>query len=197
MAVARAGAEVTGIPLHVYLAGSEATRLPVPMMNVLNGGQHADNTLDFQEFMVMPVGAPTFSEALRFGTETFHALKGLLRGKGYSTAVGDEGGFAPHLKNHEEACQLIVEAIEAAGYRPGRDVAIALDPVASSFYDESRYRLSKSGSGVMTSDELTALYGQWIERYPIVSIEDGLAETDWDGFSRPDSQAWRPYPDRW
>jgi enolase len=182
MAVARAGAKVTGVPLHVYLAGPEATRLPVPMMNVLNGGQHADNTLDFQEFMVMPVGAPTFSEALRFGTETFHALKGLLHRKGYSTAVGDEGGFAPRLKSQEEACQLIVEAIGAAGYRPGRDLAIALDPAASSFCDGSRYRLSKSGAGTMTSDELTALYAQWIERYPIVSIEDGLAETDWDGF---------------
>jgi enolase len=182
MAVARAGAEVAGLPLHVYLADSDSVRLPVPMMNIVNGGQHADNTLDFQEFMVMPVGAPTFAEALRYGTETFHALKQMLKAKGYSTAVGDEGGFAPTLKSNEEACELILEAIEAAGYRPGLDVAIALDPAATSFFDGFRYDLSKSGSGVKTSAEMTALYQQWGERYPIVSIEDGLAETDWDGF---------------
>ena len=182
MAVARAGAEVTGLPLHVYLADSDSVRLPVPMMNIVNGGRHADNTLDFQEFMVMPVGAPTFSEALRYGTETFHALKQMLKAKGYSTAVGDEGGFAPALKSNEEACELIVEAIAAAGYRPGLDMAIALDPAATSFFDGARYDLLKSGSGVKTSAEMTALYQQWIERYPIVSIEDGLAETDWDGF---------------
>ena len=182
MAVARAGAEVKGLPLHVYLADSDSVRLPVPMMNIVNGGRHADNTLDFQEFMVMPVGAPTFTEALRYGTETFHALKQLLKAKGYSTAVGDEGGFAPTLKSHEEACELIVDAIQAAGYRPGLDMAIALDPAATSFFDGARYDLSKSGSGVKTSAEMTALYQQWIARYPIVSIEDGLAETDWDGF---------------
>ena len=182
MAVARAGAEVTGLPLHVYLADSDSVRLPVPMMNIVNGGRHADNTLDFQEFMVMPVGAPTFSEALRYGTETFHAIKQMLKAKGYSTAVGDEGGFAPALKSNEEACELIVEAIAAAGYRPGLDMAIALDPAATSFFDGARYDLLKSGSGVKTSAEMTALYQQWIERYPIVSIEDGLAETDWDGF---------------
>lgn len=130
----------------------------------------------------MPVGAPTFAEALRFGAETFYALKRMLKGKGYSTAVGDEGGFAPTLKGNEEACELIVEAIQSAGYRPGRDLAIALDPAATSFFDGFLYRLSKSGSGVMTSAELTSLYAQWIERYPIVSIEDGLAETDWEGF---------------
>jgi len=182
MAVARAGAEVTGLPLHVYLADSDSVRLPIPMMNIVNGGRHADNTLDFQEFMVMPVGAPTFTEALRYGTETFHALKLMLKAKGYSTAVGDEGGFAPALKSNEEACELIVEAIEAAGYRPWFDMAIALDPAATSFFDGARYDLSKSGSGVKTSAEMTALYQEWIERYPIVSIEDGLAETDWDGF---------------
>jgi len=182
MAVARAGAEVTGLPLHKYLAGPNPGRLPVPMMNIVNGGRHADNTLDFQEFMVMPVGAPTFAEALRYGTETFHALKQMLKAKGYSTAVGDEGGFAPALKSNEEACELIVEAIQAAGYRPGLDVAIALDPAATSFFDSAQYDLSKSGSGVKTSAEMTALYQKWIERYPIVSIEDGLAETDWDGF---------------
>lgn len=182
MAVARAGAEVTGLPLHMYLAGPDSARLPVPMMNILNGGRHADNTLDFQEFMVMPVGAPTFAEALRYSSETFHALKQILKAKGYSTAVGDEGGFAPTLKSNEEACELIVDAIQAAGYRPGRDVAIALDPAATSFFDGVQYDLSKSGSGVKTSAEMTALYQQWIERYPIVSIEDGLAETDWEGF---------------
>ena len=182
MAVARAGAEVTGLPLHLYLAGPNPGRLPVPMMNIVNGGRHADNTLDFQEFMVMPVGAPTFAEALRYGTETFHALKQMLKAKGYSTAVGDEGGFAPTLKSNEEACELIVEAIEVAGYRPGLDVAIALDPAATSFFDGFRYDLSKSGSGVKTSAEMTALYQEWIERYPIVSIEDGLAENDWEGF---------------
>ncbi len=182
MAVARAGAEVTGLPLHLYLAGSNRGRIPVPMMNIVNGGRHADNTLDFQEFMVMPVGAPTFAEALRYGAETFHALKQMLKAKGYSTAVGDEGGFAPALKSHEEACELIVEAIETAGYRPGLDVAIALDPAATSFFDGTRYDLSKSGSGIKTSAEMTALYHQWIERYPIVSIEDGLSENDWEGF---------------
>ena len=182
MAVARAGAEVAGLPLHGYLADSDSVRLPVPMMNIVNGGRHADNTLDFQEFMVMPVGAPTFTEALRYGTETFHALKQMLKAKEYSTAVGDEGGFAPTLKSNEEACELIVEAIAAAGYRPGLDVAIALDPAATSFFDGARYDLSKSGSGVKTSAEMTALYQQWIERYPIVSIEDGLAEHDWEGF---------------
>ncbi len=182
MAVARAGAEATGLPLHVYLAGPDGGRLPVPMMNIVNGGRHADNTLDFQEFMVMPVGAPTFAEALRYGAETFHVLKHMLKIKGYSTAVGDEGGFAPALKSNEEACELIVEAIEAAGYRPGRDVEIALDPAATSFFNGTMYDLAKSGGGVKTSAEMTALYEQWIERYPIVSIEDGLAETDWDGF---------------
>jgi enolase len=183
MAVARAAAQSAGLPLFTYLSGeSDTTRLPIPMMNILNGGMHADNSVDFQEFMVMPVGAPTFVEALRFGAETFHALKGILKKKGYATAVGDEGGFAPNLKNNEEACELIIEAIQAAGYRPGRDVAIALDPAATSFCEGSLYHLSKSGSGVKTSAELTSLYRQWVDRYPIVSIEDGLAEADWDGF---------------
>jgi len=182
MAVARAAAESAGLPLYQYLGGAGATRLPVPMMNILNGGKHADNSVDFQEFMVMPVGAPSFAEALRYGTETFHALKAILKKKGYATAVGDEGGFAPNLKGNEEACELIVEAIEAAGYRPGRDVAIALDPAASSFYEGGAYRLSKSGGGEKTSAEMTELYRAWIERYPIVSLEDGLAEDDWQGF---------------
>jgi enolase len=154
----------------------------MPMMNILNGGKHADNSVDFQEFMVMPLGAPNFAEALRYGAETFHALKKILAKKGYATAVGDEGGFAPNLKSNEEACELIVEAVAAAGYEPGRDVAIALDPAASSFYEGGSYNLAKSGQGVKTSDAMTELYAQWVAKYPIVSIEDGLAENDWDGF---------------
>ncbi|MCX7719125.1 MAG: phosphopyruvate hydratase [Candidatus Sumerlaeaceae bacterium] len=182
MAAARAAAASTGVPLYQYLGGACAARLPVPMMNILNGGKHADNSVDFQEFMVMPVGAPTFAEALRWGAETFHALKAILHKKGYATSVGDEGGFAPNLKSNEEACELIVEAITVAGYQPGRDVAIALDPAASSFYETGAYSLTKSGGGRKTSDEMIALYGVWISQYPIVSIEDGLAENDWAGF---------------
>ncbi|HPC83528.1 MAG TPA: phosphopyruvate hydratase [Thermoanaerobaculaceae bacterium] len=183
MAVARAAAAAAGLPLFAYLGGAEAGRLPVPMMNILNGGKHADNSVDFQEFMVMPIGAPTFAEALRWGAETFHALKKILAGKGYATSVGDEGGFAPNLGSNEEACELIVQAIEAAGYRPGRDVALALDPAASSFFEDGAYNLAKSGQGRTTSAEMTALYGSWIDRFPIVSIEDGLAENDWAGFT--------------
>jgi len=154
-------------------------------MNVLNGGKHADSSLDFQEFMIMPVGAPTLTEALRYGAETFQALKKLLHRKGYATSVGDEGGFAPQLKGgNEEACELIVAAIERAGYKPGKDIAIALDPAASSFYEDGRYRLTRSGQGDKTSEEMIELFGQWISRYPIVSIEDGLAEDDWAGFAR-------------
>jgi enolase len=182
MAVARAGAEVAGLPLFAYLGGPGGARLPVPMMNILNGGKHADNSLDFQEFMVMPLGAPSFAEALRYGAETFHALKGILKKKNYATAVGDEGGFAPNLGSDEGACELIVEAITAAGYEPGREVALALDPAATSFYEEGLYHLAKSGQGRKTSEEMTKLYSSWIDRYPIVSIEDGLAEDDWDGF---------------
>jgi enolase len=182
MAVARAAAMSADLPLYQYLGGAGDVRLPVPMMNILNGGKHADNSVDFQEFMVMPVGAPTFAEALRYGAETFHALKKILARKGYATSVGDEGGFAPNLKSNDEACQVIVEAIEAAGYKPGKDVAIALDPAASSFYENGRYNLAKSGQGRKSSDEMTRLYGEWIDNYPIVSIEDGLAENDWEGF---------------
>ncbi len=182
MAVARAAALSADLPLYAYLGGPCAVRLPVPMMNILNGGKHADNSVDFQEFMVMPIGAPSFAEALRYGAETFHALKKILAKKGYATNVGDEGGFAPDLQSNEEACDVIVEAIAAAGYRPGKDIAIALDPAASSFYEQDRYNLSKSGQGKKTSSEMTALYRQWISRYPIVSIEDGLAENDWEGF---------------
>jgi enolase len=182
MAVARAAAMAADLPLYRYLQGPGMVRMPVPMMNILNGGKHADNSVDFQEFMVMPVGAPSFAEALRYGAETFHALKGILKKNGYATSVGDEGGFAPNLKSNEEACELIIEAIDAAGYVPGKQVAIALDPAASSFYENGLYRLSKSGQGNKTSSEMTQLYRAWIDRFPIVSIEDGLDENDWEGF---------------
>ena len=183
MAVARAGAAVSRLPLYAYLGG-KAKRLPVPMMNILNGGKHADNSVDFQEFMVMPAGAPSFAEALRCGAETFHALKAILAKKGYSTAVGDEGGFAPNLKSNEEACELIVAAIEAAGYKPGRDAFIALDPAASSFFENGTYNLKKSGLGMKSADEMIDIYEQWIATYPIASLEDGLDENDWSGFAR-------------
>ncbi len=182
MAAARAAAMISGLPLYSYLGGPGAVRIPVPQMNILNGGQHADNSVDLQEFMVMPVGAPTFAEALRYGAETFHALKKILKGKGYATSVGDEGGFAPNLKSNDEACEVILEAIEAAGFKPGKGIAIALDPAASSFFEDGVYHLRKSGQGKKTSSEMTDLYKAWIEKYPIVSIEDGLAENDWDGF---------------
>ena len=195
MAVARAAALAAKLPLYAYLGGPGATRLPVPMMNILNGGKHADNSVDFQEFMVMPVGAPTFAEALRYGAETFHALAKILAKKGYATSVGDEGGFAPNLKSNEEACEVIVEAIQAAGYKPGKDIAIALDPAASSFYAKGAYDLAKSGQGKKTSEEMIALYGGWLDAYPIVSIEDGLDENDWTGFARADRGARSPHPD--
>ena len=184
MAVARAAAVAADLPLYKYLGGAGAVRLPVPMMNILNGGKHADNSVDLQEFMAMPVGAPTFAEALRCGAETFHALKKILAKKGYATSVGDEGGFAPNLKSNDEACEVIVEAIKAAGYKPGQDVAIALDPAASSFYEKGAYNLAKSGQGKKTSDEMTKLYAAWCKKYPIVSIEDGLNENDWAGFKK-------------
>jgi enolase len=184
MAVARVAAQSASIPLYSYLGGTGATCLPVPMMNILNGGKHADNSVDFQEFMAMPVGASCFAEALRYGSETFHSLKKILGKKGYSTAVGDEGGFAPNLKSNVEACDLIVEAIEAAGYKPGKDVAIALDPAASSFFDNGNYNLAKSGQGKKASADMIELYTQWIKKYPIISLEDGLAENDWDGFKK-------------
>jgi enolase len=152
------------------------------MMNVINGGKHADSSLDFQEFMIMPRGASNFAEALRYGAETFQALKKILHEKGQSTAVGDEGGFAPQLKSNDEACELIVAAIERAGYRPGADIAIALDPAASSFFEGGKYRLTRSGQGDKTSAEMTAYFREWVNKYPIVSIEDGLAENDWAGF---------------
>ena len=184
MAVARVAALAAGLPLYAYMGGFGALRIPIPMMNILNGGKHADNSVDFQEFMIMPIGAPNFAEALRYGAQTFHALKDILSKKGYSTNVGDEGGFAPDLKSNDEACEVIIEAIEAAGFKPGKDIAIALDPAASSFFKDGVYNLAKSGQGKKTSDEMIAFYKRWIEKYPIVSVEDGLAENDWEGFRR-------------
>jgi enolase len=182
MAVARAAVLADDVPLYRYLGGPKAFRLPAPMMNILNGGKHADNSVDFQEYMVIPLGASTFAEALRYGAETFHALKGILHKKGYATSVGDEGGFAPNLKSNDEACEVILEAIAKAGYKPGKDVALALDPAASSFWDNGTYDLCKSGQDKKNSSQMTALYRDWVRKYPIVSIEDGLAENDWDGF---------------
>jgi enolase len=183
-AVARAAAISCGLPLYAYIGGVGAKHLPIPMMNVINGGKHADSSLDFQEFMIYPHGAPRFSEALRYGAETFQALKSLLHDKSLSTAVGDEGGFAPHLASNEEACDLIVAAIEKAGYRPGEDIAIALDPAASSFFSNDAYELTRSGQGRKSTEDMIALYRDWCARYPIVSIEDGLGENDWDGFRK-------------
>ena len=181
-ACARAAAQALRQPLYAYLAAGRELRVPMPMFNVLNGGKHADSSLDFQEFMIVPVGAASFAEGLRYGAETFQALKTILHARGFATSVGDEGGFAPHLATNDEACELILEATAAAGYRPGADIAIALDPAATSFYDKGCYRLSRSGQGSKTSAQMTALYQSWIDRFPIVSIEDGLAETDWEGF---------------
>ena len=183
-AVAVAAARACGLPLYAYLGGPGATRLPQPMMNVLNGGKHADSSLDFQEFMVMPHGFERFADALRCGVETFQHLKNLLHFQGLSTAVGDEGGFAPQLKSNEEACEYIVRAIEAAGYRPGIDASIALDPAASSFGSSGEYKLDRSGQGRKSTADMVDLYEHWIGRFPIVSIEDGLAEDDWSGFAQ-------------
>jgi len=183
MAVARAAAMDCGLPLYAYLGGCGARRLPVPMMNIINGGKHAENSVDLQEFMIFPVGAPCFAEALRYGAETFHALKGIIKKRGYATGVGDEGGFAPDLKSNEEALELMVQAIEAAGYKPGEQVAIALDPAASSFREDGAYDLAKSKQGKRTSAEMVAMYAEWAKKYPILSIEDGLAENDWEGFA--------------
>lgn len=183
MAVSRAAAKSLNLPLYKYLGGVNARRIPVPMMNILNGGKHADSSVDLQEFMVMPLGASNFREALRYGAETFHALKKILKDKGDPTSVGDEGGFAPNLlKSNEEPVELICQAIEQAGYRPGEDIAIALDPAASSFYKDGKYILERSGEGEKTSREMVDMFKDWVARYPIVSIEDGLAEDDWEGF---------------
>ncbi|MFN7133510.1 MAG: phosphopyruvate hydratase, partial [Myxococcales bacterium] len=184
MAAARAGAMETGLPLYRYLGGTGAVTLPVPMMNIINGGAHADNTLDFQEFMVMPVGAPDFAEGLRWGVETFHALKSLLKEKGHTTAVGDEGGFAPNLKSHEEAVETILKAIEKAGYKAGSQIAIALDPAASEFFADGQYVFKKGDKSRRSPAEMVEYWSSWASQYPIVSIEDGLAESDWDGWKQ-------------
>ncbi|ASS76498.1 phosphopyruvate hydratase [Tumebacillus algifaecis] len=181
MAVAHAAAKELGLPLYTYLGGFNAKQLPVPMMNILNGGQHADNTVDFQEFMVMPVGAETFREALRMGAEVFHSLKNVLKAQGLNTAVGDEGGFAPNLKTNEEAITLIMSAIEKAGYTPGEDIMLALDVAATEMFKDGNYHLE--GEGVTkTSAEMVAMYEELVNKYPIISIEDGLSEDDWDGW---------------
>ena len=182
MAAARASAFSIDIPLYRYLGGVGANTLPTPMMNILNGGAHADNNVDFQEFMVMPVGAPSFSEALRWGVEVFHTLKGVLKKRGYNTAVGDEGGFAPSVKSNVEAIEVVLEAISKAGYKPGEEIAIALDPAASEFYQDGKYVFKKSDKSAKSSDEMVKFYAKWVNDYPIVSLEDGLAENDWDGW---------------
>jgi len=181
LAVAHAVANALYMPLYRYIGGVHAHVLPVPMMNILNGGKHAMDGPDLQEFMVMPVGAPTFAEALRWGSEVYHALKGVLKAKGYSTSVGDEGGFAPSLKANAEAIEVILEAIEKAGYKPGEQVRIALDPAASEFFEDGKYVLQKEGR-TLTGAEMVDFYADWVEKYPIISIEDGLAEDDWDSW---------------
>ena len=181
LAVAKAAANELDLPLYRYIGGVYAHVLPVPMMNILNGGKHAVDGPDLQEFMVMPVGAPSFAEALRWGSETYHALKAVLKSKGYGVGVGDEGGFAPSLKANEEAIEVILEAIVKAGYEPGKDIWIAMDPAASEIYEDGKYNLKKEGR-VLTSEEMVEFYAAWVEKYPILSIEDGLAEDDWEGF---------------
>ena len=183
MAAARAVANEYGLPLYRYLGGAAANTLPVPMMNILNGGAHADNNVDFQEFMVMPVGAPSFSEALRWGVEVFHTLKGVLKKRGYNTAVGDEGGFAPSVKSNVEAIEVVLEAIQQAGYKPGEQISIALDPAASELYKDGKYVFKKSDKSAKSSEEMVRYWAKWAKDYPIVSIEDGLAEDDWDGWA--------------
>src|SRR5271157_3986859 len=184
MAVARAAANSQQTPLYRYLGGVGANLLPVPMMNILNGGAHADNSVDPQEFMIVPFGAPTFAEALRWGAEVFHTLKGVLKKRGYSTSVGDEGGFAPNLKSNQEALEVVLEAITLAGYTPGDQIGIALDPAASEFYDKDKqkYVFKKSDKSERTSDQMVEFWAGWVRQYPIVSIEDGMAEDDWDGW---------------
>lgn len=184
MACAKAAAEALGLPLYNYIGGTNAKTLPVPMMNILNGGSHADNTVDFQEFMVMPHGAESFAEALRMGTETFHSLKAVLKSKGYNTSVGDEGGFAPNLKSNEETLEIILEAIEKAGYKPGVDISLALDVASSEMYlkDKNVYQFFKSDKSEKTAEEMVQIYKDLVSKYPIISIEDGLDENDWEGW---------------
>ena len=183
MACARAAANYVGQPLYRYLGGAGAVQMPVPMMNVINGGAHANNNLDLQEFMIIPVGAPSFSEAVRYGAETFHALKKIINARGMSTAVGDEGGFAPNIDSHEEAIELIIEAIQAAGYVPGKDIAIGLDCASSEFFEDGRY-VQKGQGKSYTADEWIDVLENWVGRYPIISIEDGMAEGDWEGWKK-------------
>jgi enolase len=182
MAVCRAAAQSARMPLYRYLGGLQARILPVPMMNVLNGGVHADNTVDFQEFMIMPVGAENFAQALRMGAETFHTLKKVLKERGYNTSVGDEGGFAPSLKSNVEAVEILLHAIEAAGYSAGHDICLALDPASSEMYQDGKYVFFKSDKSQKSSDEMIELYADWVRQYPIISIEDGLAQDDWEGW---------------
>lgn len=184
LAVAKAAANALGMPLYRYIGGTNAKVLPVPMMNIINGGKHADNNVDFQEFMIMPIGAPKFSEALRMGAEVFHNLKSVLKKKGYNTSVGDEGGFAPNLKSNEEAIEVILEAIQLAGYKPGKEIAIALDPAASEFFDadKKKYVFSKSDGSELTPEQMVEYWANWVEKYPIISIEDGMSELDWVGW---------------
>lgn len=184
LAVAHAAAQVTGQPLYRYVGGVNACTLPIPMMNIINGGSHADNSIDFQEFMIMPVNAPNFTEAIRMGAEVFHNLKSVLKKNGYSTNVGDEGGFAPNLKSNEEAITVILQAIEKAGYRPGEDIYLALDPASSEYYkpEEKVYHLHKSTGDKLTSSQMVDYWKNWVEKYPIISIEDGMAEDDWEGW---------------
>jgi enolase len=184
LAIAKAGAVEAGLPLYRYIGGVNANTLPVPMMNILNGGSHADNSIDFQEFMVMPVKAATFSEALRMGTEVFHTLKKVLHDAGLSTNVGDEGGFAPNIKSNEEAIEIVIKAIEKAGFKPGEDIFIAMDAASSEFYDAKtdKYTFKKSDGKVLSSEEMVDYWAQWAQKYPIISIEDGMAEDDWKGW---------------
>ncbi|UPK70818.1 phosphopyruvate hydratase [Chitinophaga filiformis] len=186
MAVAKAAADEANLPLYRYLGGVNATTLPIPLMNIINGGVHADNKIDFQEFMIVPVGASSFSEGLRWGVEVFHHLKSVLKKKGYSTNVGDEGGFAPEIQSNEEAIETVIAAIEAAGYKPGEQVAIALDAASSEMYNEAdkTYKFYKSSGKVISSDEMVAFWAEWCKKYPIVSIEDGMAEDDWAGWKK-------------
>jgi enolase len=184
LAVARAAAQEAGMPLYRYVGGVGANTMPVPMMNILNGGSHADNSIDFQEFMIMPVGAPSFSEALRWGTEIFHNLKSVLKKQGLSTNVGDEGGFAPNIKSNEDAIKVVLQAIEVAGYRPGEDVMIAMDAAVSEFYEDGVYHFKKSTGDKLTSEQMAAYWADWVSKYPIISIEDGMAEDDWAGWKQ-------------
>jgi enolase len=182
MAVAKAASKCHGMSLFHYIGGMNASVLPVPSMNIINGGQHADNNVDFQEFMIAPHNADSFSEAIRMGIETFHTLKGVLKKKGYNTAVGDEGGFAPNLKSNEEAIEVILEAIEKAGYKPGKDISICLDPATSEMWDDGKYLFSKSDNSHKTPEEMVEHWADWVNKYPVISIEDGMAENDWNGW---------------